>query len=87
MPPKRVDANQPEIVAALRHAGCSVQHLHEIGRGCGDILVGYRGRNYCLEIKSAKGKLTPAEAEWHRDWQGHIAIIRTIREALAEVGL
>lgn len=29
----RVDQNQAEIVAALRKAGASVQHLHTIGKG------------------------------------------------------
>jgi len=79
---KRVDANQPEIVAALRQAGCSVQHLHEVGRGCVDLMVGYRGHTYCLEVKSEKGKLTPAEAGWHDEWKGHVAIVHTVDEAL-----
>ena len=86
MPPKRVDANQPEIVAALRKAGCSVQHLHELGRGCPDLLVGYRGQNYCLELKSEKGTLTDAERDWHWNWNGKVAIVRTVDEALAAVG-
>ena len=47
--PKSVDANQPEIVAALRAAGATVQHLHEVGQGCPDILAGFRGRNYLID--------------------------------------
>ena len=84
--PKRVDANQPEIVAALRQAGCSVQYLHELGRGCPDIVVGYRGRNYLLEIKSSdKAKMTPQEAWWHDEWRGQVARVDTVDEALAAV--
>jgi hypothetical protein len=32
----RVDANQPEIVAALRKCGATVQHLHQVGHGARD---------------------------------------------------
>lgn len=38
----RVDANQPEIVRALRDIGASVVSLANVGQGCGDILVGYK---------------------------------------------
>ncbi len=65
MTPKRVDANQKVIVAALEDAGATVTHLHEVGKGCPDILVGYgkqehetllevvytEGSNYLMEIK------------------------------------
>ena len=36
----RTDANQAEIVAALRGVGASVQPLHAVGQGCPDLLVG-----------------------------------------------
>lgn len=40
---KRVDRNQAEIVKALREAGASIAHLHTIGHGVPDILVGVQG--------------------------------------------
>ena len=84
---KRVDANQPEIVAALRKCGATVQHLHELGKGCPDIVVGFRGRNYLLEIKSSgTAKMTPLEAWWHDGWKGQVARVDTVDEALAAVG-
>ena len=84
--PKRVDTNQSEIVAALRQAGCTVQHLHELGQGCPDIVVGCRGRNYLLEIKSSsEAKLTPHELWWHKVWKGQVARVDTVDEALAVV--
>lgn len=86
MPPRRVDSNQPQIVAALRKVGCSVQHLHELGKGCPDILVGYHGRNYLLEIKSEEGSLTVHEHEWHTVWRGQVATVRTVDQALYSVG-
>ena len=82
MVPKRVDNNQAEIVEALRAVGCTVQHLHEVGKGCPDLLVGIAGRNYLIEVKSEKGRLTGAEFEWHARWKGHVHIIRTVEMAL-----
>jgi len=66
----RVDANQSSIVDALRRAGAKVQPLHQVGKGCPDLLVAFRGRWYLGEIKDgkkppSKRKLTPDEANWH----------------------
>ena len=44
----RVDANQAEIVAALRAAHCSVQSLASLGDGAPDLLVGHAGANVLL---------------------------------------
>lgn len=70
----RVDANQPRIVAALRRVGCTVLHLHQL-KNCFDILVGYRGRTFLMEIKdpaqpASKRKLTPGEEEFRATWRG-----------------
>ena len=81
----KVDANQPEIVAALRKVGATVQHLHTVGCGCPDILVGYRDINYLLEIKTEKGKLTPPEARFFADWCGQVAVVRTVHAALLHI--
>ena len=87
-----VDANQPEIVKALRDVGASVQHLHTVGKGCPDIAVGFRGKNYLLEIKDGSKppsgrKLTTDEAEWHLKWGGAVSIVNTTNEALLAIGL
>lgn len=92
--PKKVDANQAEIVAALRLAGYSVQDLHTIGHGCPDLVVGVpwwantnRFGNVLMEVKSATGKLNSREALWHADWRGQVAIVHNVDEALRAVGL
>lgn len=87
-----VDANQPEIVKALRDVGATVQHIHTVGKGCPDILVGFRGRNHLLEIKDgakppSARKLTDDEAVWHRQWLGSVAIVNSTSEALAAIGV
>lgn len=81
----RVDANQREITAALRKVGATVQLLHTIGAGCPDLLVGYRGRNWLLEVKTKDGKLTLAEENWMWCWRGHYAEVRTVDEALLAI--
>jgi hypothetical protein len=79
----RVDANQPDIVRALRGVGASVLHCHTL-KNCFDILVGYRGRTFLMEIKvSEKEKLTTGEAEFQRTWRGSTYhIVYTVDQAL-----
>ena len=85
--PKRVDKNQRDIVAALRDLGASVQCLHVIGRGCPDLLIGFRGVNLLAEVKDGAGTLTDDEKNWHASWRGQIVIVRTVDDALALLGV
>lgn len=88
----KADANQPKIVGMLRTVGCTVQHLHTVGKGCPDILVGYRGQNYLMEIKDgdkppSDQKLTAPELAWHESWRGKVHVVRNEREALEVIGI
>lgn len=88
----RIDGNQRAIVEALRARGCSVLSLATLGRGCPDILVGFRGANVLLEIKNpSKDKrshnLTPDELAFHRTWRGRVVVVESVAEALAAVGM
>lgn len=88
----RVDRNQPEIVKGLRRAGATVQHLHTVGSGCPDILVGFNGQNFLLEIKDGKAspskqRLTPDESDWHNMWRGDVDVVRDLDEALYVIGV
>jgi hypothetical protein len=87
-----VDANQAEIVKALRQAGRSVVVLAKVGNGVPDLLVGWLGICTLLEVKDgakppSAQKLTPAEAEFHRTWRGPVHIVRSVDEALAVTGV
>ena len=87
-----VDANQRAVVAALRGVGASVTLLHAVGKGCPDILAGFRGVNYAFEIKDGSKppsdrKLTPAQVEWHRAWRGQVAVVTSPDEALKAIGV
>ena len=83
----KTDANQAEIVAALRDAGASVLVLSRVGQGCADLAAGVRGETFFLEVKTDKGKLTPREQEFMDGWRGHYAIVRTPEEALKAIGV
>lgn len=87
----KIDDNQREIVDALRQAGCSVQSLAGVGKGVPDLVVGFRDRNFLLEIKDgskspSKRKLTPDEQNFHKMWKGAVVIVENIDEALRAVG-
>ena len=79
----RTDANHAEIVKAFEDMKCPVQSLAYIGGGCPDLLVLIAGRNYLVEVKSPKGKLTPFQETWIGNWVGgDVAIIRSVDEAI-----
>lgn len=83
----RVDDNQKQIVTALRKLGYSVLHLHALGKGAPDILVGARRKNFLFEIKDgdkspSRQKLTPDEKEFHDSWSGQVMIVKSAEEII-----
>ena len=86
---KQRDANEPEIVAELKEIpGVSVERLDQ---PC-DLLVGYRGRTYLLEIKDpnrlngSKDPLTDGQKKFIARWRGDpMRVVETAEEALAVV--
>jgi len=83
----RTDGNQKEVTKQLRQMGCTVAITSMLGEGFPDIVVGYNGRNYLLELKDpaqppSKRKLTPDEKDWHEKWRGSVHIIITAQQAM-----
>lgn len=76
-----VDTVQPAIVKALRDIGASVQVLSAVGKGCPDLLVGWRNRNFLMECKTGNDKLNQMQVDWHSTWAGQVAVVRTPEEA------
>jgi hypothetical protein len=52
---RRRDANEPAIVEALQAAGAVVERLG-YPKGVPDLLVGYQGRTFLLEVKNPDRK-------------------------------
>jgi Holliday junction resolvase len=84
----KVDHNHADVVQALRSAGASVQSLAAIGKGCPDLLVGYRGMWLLFEVKDgtkspSRRKLTPDQEEWIKASKGGaVWLITSIPDAL-----
>lgn len=80
----RRDANEQDIIEALVAAGASVQPLSI--KGVCDLLVGFQGVNYLIEVKADKGKLTDEQISFFETWDGHCDVARTPEEALRIIG-
>lgn len=86
------DINEGDIVDGLRGIGATVNRLNE--EDLPDLLVGFRGVNYLIEIKAPSGPrggvsgkiLLPGQLRWARDWRGQIGMARTLDEALQIIG-
>lgn len=89
--PAHVDANHAEIVRALRAVGASVESLAAAGSGFPDLAVGYRGKNFLLEVKdgaksASRKALRPSQVEWHARWRGQVAVVESVDDALRAIG-
>lgn len=83
----KIDANQREIVQALRSLGCSVQCLHTMGGGVPDLLCAIAGVNFLVEVKDGKKppsaqKLTPDQIDWHCQWRAPVYIVNSVATAV-----
>jgi Holliday junction resolvase len=83
----KIDDNQKAIVNVLRQLGASVQSLAATGKGCPDLLVGYHGINYLMEVKDgdkvpSARELTIDQKHWHSIWRGSVHIVKSVDEAL-----
>jgi hypothetical protein len=94
------DSNELEIVQALLAAGASVQRLNETGTP--DLLVGYRGETFLLEVKrpgknvyvakqghheaDERGLARTQQLWWDR-WRGRTPVVVTSKyDALVAIG-
>ena len=85
---RRTDANHKEIVDAIRKIPfLSVFSTHAIGKGFPDIVIGYKGINYLVEIKDgaktkSQKKLTEDEIKFHQSWFGQIIVCECVKDVL-----
>ena len=66
----------------FRYAGASVLILSAVGKGCPDLLVGWRGENLLVECKTKRGTLTPDQKRFFLCWRGNVAVVRNPLEAV-----
>jgi len=75
------DSNEAEIIKALRAVGATVMMTDQA-----DLIVGFRGVNYIFEAKSDGGYPSKNQVSLLFHWQGQIAIVRSVDEALRRIG-
>ena len=70
------DANHGEIVAVLKAYGFSVYDAAHAGGSFPDLVVGFGGQTYLVEVKSSeKAPLTPGQVEFARTWRGSPVVV------------
>ena len=85
---KRTDSNHKEIIDCCRKIpSISVFSTHMVGKGFPDIVIGYKGLNYLVEIKDGKKsksqkKLTDDEISFHELWKGQIIVAENINDIM-----
>jgi hypothetical protein len=78
----QLDANAKAIREGLEAVGATVDPRCPL-----DYLVGFRGRTYVLEVKTAKGKLREKQTKFLATWKGQAAVVRTLDDALTVIGV
>lgn len=89
----KVDSNQTEIVNALRGVGATVLLTHQL-KNAFDLLVGYRGQLFIVEVKDgkkvpSKRKLTDGETGCKADFERvgvAYHIVESTEQALKLIG-
>lgn len=71
------DANEPEIVQAFKLQGISVHRLDKPL----DLLLGYKKRNYLVEVKVPGKHLNDNQLEFTSLWQGQWVVINSVEQA------
>lgn len=84
----RRDKNETDIVRALRDIpGLSVVPLS--AKDVPDLLIGYQGINYLVELKNKKGlnKLREGQADFLENWKGQVAVAHSLEDILDILGI
>lgn len=84
---RKTDANQAAIVNGLRAVGATVLSAHRAGSDVPDLIVGYQGVTYLMEIKTDEGRLSDGQRKVIGAWRGGPAVVvRTLDEAFRAIG-
>jgi Holliday junction resolvase len=78
----RRDLNQSAIVRVLRDAGATVVITADIGGGFPDLVVGWRGKTYLVEVKNLT-QLSEKQLEFIERWRGGpVIVLRTVDDVV-----
>ena len=69
------DANHKAIVAALTYHGAIVADMGNAGGGVPDLLCGFRGVLFLVEVKTATGALSAKQREFFDAWTEYPALV------------
>lgn len=82
----RRDKNEPQIIHQLSMIpGLTIVQLSQ--KNIPDLLIGYQGVNYLVEIKTPKGKTKAGQENFLATWQGQAQLCRSIDEILTVIGV
>jgi hypothetical protein len=77
------DANQSDIVKTLEQIpGLKVFDLGAVGDDFPDIIIGYKGVNYLVELKTERGRVSAGQDTFNKEWTGQTDICRSLDEIL-----
>lgn len=85
---RKTDSNHKRIIDNCRKIPqLSVYSTHTLGKGFPDIVIGYKGKNYLIEIKDgdkpkSQTKLTEDEIKFHDQWKGQVCIVYSFDDIL-----
>ena len=84
---ERLIALQAEITQALRSAGADVLCVNDIGEGYPNLVVGYCGINYLVEISRPDIPLSDDQKLFATAWRGQVKFISSVNDAFKLIGV
>lgn len=82
---RRVDANHGELKGHFEKLGCSVHDASRLGEDFPDLIVALHKQTVLVEVKTEKGKLSPGQIRFRREWKGITYEARTLDDVIAIV--
>ena len=86
---RKVDANHVQVVSWLEQLGASVQPIASSNAGVPDLVCGYLGVDFLVEVKPVTGEtrrreLRDTQVAWHSRWKGRQpVVVRTLADVQA----
>jgi hypothetical protein len=82
------DRNHLAIMRALESYGVLVADLSGAGGGVPDLLCGYRGMMFTIEVKTPTGSLSKAQRAWFDEWSEYPALVlRSLDDVVHVMGV